>query len=402
MPLSTLRVLILEDQPLQRRYAVTLLAHLGCTRIIEASDGWEALQLLESNGPVDIAFCDICMEGMDGITFLRRASQRHALKSVVITSSIALDVRQAISHMATLLGLRVLGQLCKPLHEHELKRLAGKYLDDDSHPACPLHVAGETNEHQVLSALENGELEVFYQPKFDIRTLQVTSVEALARWNHPERGILAPASFIPVLERHGLMDSLLYRQIDHCLTLRKQALASEVSLTFAVNVNASQFANPQMSAHVALLLKRFDAPGSSLSFEMTETGTLDPGSISLENMVRLRMMGCGLSIDDFGGGYSSLQRLCSLPFNEIKIQAEFIRDLSSEPRSRAAISSVLSLARELNIGVVIEGIETVEQRDILITLGCETGQGYLLARPMPAHTLLPWLIGRNAITQRLG
>lgn len=402
MPLSTLRVLILEDQPVQRRYAVTLLAHLGCTRIIEASDGWEALQLLESNGPVDIAFCDICMEGMDGITFLRRASQRHALKSVVITSSIALDVRQAISHMATLLGLRVLGQLCKPLHEHELKRLAGKYLDDDSHPACPLHVAGETNEHQVLSALENGELEVFYQPKFDIRTLQVTSVEALARWNHPERGILAPASFIPVLERHGLMDSLLYRQIDHCLTLRKQALASEVSLTFAVNVNASQFANPQMSAHVALLLKRFDAPGSSLSFEMTETGTLDPGSISLENMVRLRMMGCGLSIDDFGGGYSSLQRLCSLPFNEIKIQAEFIRDLSSEPRSRAAISSVLSLARELNIGVVIEGIETVEQRDILITLGCETGQGYLLARPMPAHTLLPWLIGRNAITQRLG
>ncbi|WP_119739087.1 EAL domain-containing protein [Pseudomonas sp. Larv2_ips] len=402
MPLSTLRVLILEDQPVQRRYAVTLLAHLGCTRILEASDGWEALQLLESNGPVDIAFCDICMEGMDGITFLRRASQRHALKSVVITSSIALDVRQAISHMATLLGLRVLGQLCKPLHEHELKRLAGKYLDDDSHPACPLHVAGETNEHQVLSALENGELEVFYQPKFDIRTLQVTSVEALARWNHPERGILAPASFIPVLERHGLMDSLLYRQIDHCLTLRKQALASEVSLTFAVNVNASQFANPQMSAHVALLLKRFDAPGSSLSFEMTETGTLDPGSISLENMVRLRMMGCGLSIDDFGGGYSSLQRLCSLPFNEIKIQAEFIRDLSSEPRSRAAISSVLSLARELNIGVVIEGIETVEQRDILITLGCETGQGYLLARPMPAHTLLPWLIGRNAITQRLG
>ncbi|PSL94562.1 EAL domain-containing protein [Pseudomonas sp. R9.37] len=402
MPLSTLRVLILEDQPVQRRYAVTLLAHLGCTRILEASDGGEALQLLQSNGPVDIAFCDICMEGMDGITFLRRASQRHALKSVVITSSIALDVRQAISHMATLLGLRVLGQLCKPLHEHELKRLAGKYLDDDSHPACPLHVAGETNEHQVLSALENGELEVFYQPKFDIRTLQVTSVEALARWNHPERGILAPASFIPVLERHGLMDSLLYRQIDHCLTLRKQALASEVSLTFAVNVNASQFANPQMSAHVALLLKRFDAPGSSLSFEMTETGTLDPGSISLENMVRLRMMGCGLSIDDFGGGYSSLQRLCSLPFNEIKIQAEFIRDLSSEPRSRAAISSVLSLARELNIGVVIEGIETVEQRDILITLGCETGQGYLLARPMPAHTLLPWLIGRKAITQRLG
>ncbi|MFL1552925.1 EAL domain-containing protein [Pseudomonas sp. D47] len=398
--MSTLRVLVLDDQPVQRRYIAILLAHLGCTRILEASEGCEALQLLELNGPVDIAFCDICMEGMDGITFLRRASQRHALKSVVIISSIALDLRQAISHMATLLGLRVLGQLCKPLQEQDVKRLASTYLDDNPHDGCPLHLPGETNEHQVLKALENNELEVFYQPKFDIRTLQVTSVEALARWNHPEHGILTPASFIPVLERYGLMDSLLYRQIDQCLTLRKEAFASKVSLTFAVNVNASQFANPQMSAHVALLLKRFNAPGSSLSFEMTETGTLDPGSISLENMVRLRMMGCGLSIDDFGGGYSSLQRLCSLPFNEIKIDAEFIRDLSSEPRSRAAISSVLSMAQELNIGVVIEGIETIEQRDILISLGCETGQGYLLAHPMPAHNLLPWLIGRNATVQR--
>ncbi|MEX5583035.1 EAL domain-containing response regulator [Pseudomonas lurida] len=400
MSMSTLRVLVLEDQPVQRRYAVALLAHLGCTRILEASDGCEALQLLEGHGPVDIAFCDICMTGMDGMTFMRRASQRHALKSVVITSSIAPDLRQAISGMATLLGLRVLGQLCKPLYEHDVKRLVSKYLDHDPRNPYPLHVADENNEHQVLRALENGELEVFYQPKFDIRTLQVTSVEALARWNHPERGILTPASFIPVLERHGLLDSLLYRQVDQCLTLRKAALANRLSLTFAVNVNASQFANPQMSTHIALLLKRFDAPGACLSFEMTETGTLDPGSLSLENMVRLRMMGCGLSIDDFGGGYSSLQRLCRLPFNEIKIDAEFVRDLSSEPRSRAAISSVLSLARELNIGVVIEGIETPEQRDILLHLGCETGQGYLLARPMPAHNLLPWLIDRNAATQR--
>lgn len=400
MSMSTLRVLVLEDQPVQRRYAVALLAQLGCTRILEASDGCEALQLLETSGPVDIAFCDICMDGMDGITFMRRASQRHALKSVVITSSIAAELRQAISGMATLLGLRVLGQLCKPLYEQDVKRLVGKYLDHNPRNPYPLHVADESNEHQVLSALENGELEVYFQPKFDIRTLQVTSVEALARWNHPERGILAPTAFIPALERHGLLDSLLYRQVDQCLTLRKAALAKQLSITFAVNVNAGQFANPQMSAHIALLLKRFDAPGSSLSFEMTETGTLDPGSLSVENMVRLRMMGCGLSIDDFGGGYSSLQRLCSLPFNEIKIEAEFIRDLSSEPRSRAAISSVLSLARELNIGVVIEGIETTEQRDILLNLGCETGQGYLLARPMPAHQLLPWLIDRNVATQR--
>ena len=400
MSMSTLRVLVLEDHPVQRSYAVALLAYLGCKRILEASDGCEALQLLECHGAVDIAFCDICMNGMDGITFMRRASQRHALKSVVITSSIAPDLRHTISGMATLLGLRVLGQLCKPLYEQDLKRLVSKYHGPNLHNPYPLHVADENNEHQVLSALENGELEVFYQPKFDIRTLEVTAVEALARWNHPERGILTPASFIPVLERYGLLDSLLYRQVDQCLTLRTAALANQLSLTFAVNVNSSQFANPQMSAHIALLLKRFNAPGSSLSFEMTETGTLDPGSLSLENMVRLRMMGCGLSIDDFGCGYSSLQRLCSLPFNELKIEAEFVRDLSSEPRSRAAISSVLSLARELNMGVVIEGIETPEQRDILLNLGCETGQGYLLARPMPADNLLQWLMDRNAAKHR--
>lgn len=396
MPMSTLRVLVLEDQPALRLYAVSLLSQLGCAHILQASDGTEALMLLERDGPVDIAFCDICMEGMDGITFLRHASQRQALKSVVITSSIALDLRQTIGHMATLLGLHVLGALCKPLYAHDIERLVGKYLDCGAPHAYPLRLAVEAVEHDVLNAFENGELLIHYQPKFDIRTLQVTSLEALARWDHPGRGILPPPLFIPVLERLGLLDSLLYQQIDQCLTLRKEALAHDVPLRFAINVQACQFANPQMSSHIALLLKRFDAPGSSLSFEMTETGALDPGPSSLENLVRLRMMGCGLSIDDFGGGYSSLQRLCSLPFNEIKVDAEFIRDLSSEPRSCAAISSILSLARELDIGVVIEGIETVEQRDILLALGCETGQGYLFAPAMPRETLLPWLIEQRA------
>lgn len=394
MPMSSLRILVLEDQPIQRLYAITVLSHLGCTDILEAADGAQALAILKHSGPVDIAFCDICMEGMDGISFLQHVSQSNNLKAVVVTSDIALELRQAIGQMASLLGLRVLGELCKPLSVTAMEELIGKYLASTEVDSPHSRTLDEVTDSEVLEAFEKGEISVYYQPKFNIKTLEVTSVEALARWRHPSRGELPPSLFISVLEKLGLLDALLHQQIEDCLTLRKEAWAYGFPLKFAINVQAFQFANEGLSSQIALILKRFDAPGSSLSFEMTETGILDPQPASLENMVRLRMMGCGLSIDDFGDGYSSLQRVCRLPFNEIKVDAGFVRDLASEPRSCAAISSTLSLASELGIAVVVEGIETLEQRNILLALGCKTGQGYFLARPMPREKLLTWLINK--------
>ena len=159
----------------------------------------------------------------------------------------------------------------------------------------------------------------------------------------------------------------------------------------AFNLHAAQLANPELASNVRQLLARHGAAGSGVTFEVTESGLLEAPTISLESLVRLRMMGCRLSIDDFGAGFSSLQRLCQLPFNEIKLDAEFVRTLEQEPRCLAVIASTLALGETLGMSVVIEGIETEAQCKQLLDIGCTQGQGFWYARPMAAEDFLNWL-----------
>jgi EAL domain-containing protein (putative c-di-GMP-specific phosphodiesterase class I) len=393
--LSTLRILVLEDQPLQRYALVASLRQLGCANILEAADGVQALGLLQEHGPVDIAFCDICMAGMDGLSFLRHASERKWINAVIINSELAADLRQTIASMVELSGMQLLGELAKAAKVPALKQLLGRYNRlslPHSHGLPDQHVFTDT---EVREALEAGQFQVHCQPKFNLNTLEVDSLEALARWNHPKQGLLPPAVFLPILERLGLLDRLLYQQIEQCLGLRAQAKAYGYDFKFSINIQTFQLANEQLSTEIIRRLALFEAPGNCLCLEITETDPRALTPASLENLVRIRMAGCGLSIDDFGTGHSSLQRLCQLPFNEVKLDATFTRELKRSPRSSAAISSTLQLAAALGMSVVVEGIETLEQRDLLLSLGCKIGQGYFFAKPMAPDKLLIWLLNKT-------
>ncbi|WWL45942.1 EAL domain-containing protein [Pseudomonas parakoreensis] len=166
------------------------------------------------------------------------------------------------------------------------------------------------------------------------------------------------------------------------LQMQRSARAHGCVLNVAFNLQTVQLANAQLTSTLNSLLAEQASSGSGLTFELTESGLPEAPATSLETLVRLRMMGCRLSIDDFGAGFSSLQRLCQLPFNEIKLDADFIHNLAHEPRCRAAISSTLALGEALGMSVVIEGIETAAQRRELLAPGCTQGQGYWYARPM--------------------
>ncbi|WP_157806851.1 EAL domain-containing protein [Pseudomonas sp. S10E 269] len=246
----------------------------------------------------------------------------------------------------------------------------------------------------MIHALEAGQFLVYYQPKFTLQDLQVDSLELLARWNHPRLGLLSPSRFLPTLERLGLLDRLLHQQIDQCLHFRQQAKTYGFDFKFSINIQTFQLASEGLFDAVSTRLRAFDTPGTCLCFEMTETDAQTLTPMNLENLVRLRMLGCVLSIDDFGAGHSSLQRLCTLPFNEIKLDGLFVRELNATSRSGVAITSTLQIADALGIDVVIEGIETQEQRTQLINLGCRLGQGYYFAMPMPATKLLVWLFNK--------
>jgi EAL domain-containing protein (putative c-di-GMP-specific phosphodiesterase class I) len=249
----------------------------------------------------------------------------------------------------------------------------------------------QADERQVRHAIEDQQLEAYYQPKFDLRSGAVVGVEVLARWNHPVQGVLSPAVFLPAMERYGLMDELLFCVMQQALALQWQASNQGLALDLAFNLQAAQLAEVELTAHIKRILAIHQTPGGSVTFELTESGLLEVPAVALENLVRLRMMGCRLSIDDFGAGFSSLQRLCQLPFNEIKLDAEFVRGLLHEPRCRAVIGSTLALGQTLGMSVVIEGIETTEQHQALLALGCTQGQGFWHARPMRGSDLLRWL-----------
>lgn len=394
-----IRVLVLEDHPFVRAVAVKMLTQLGCEAVFQASDGAQALAVLEEVGAVDIALCDLCMEGMDGLEFFRQVGQSGLVGSIIISSSLSADLRRAVRQIVALSGLRLLGDVGKPLHPQALGQLLEKHLISPREEQAPQPAPPPACANEVRQALQDGQLQPYYQPKVDLLSGAVRGVEVLVRWLHPFRGVLSPVAFLPELERAGLLDSLLFTQIDQALTLQRQAREQGFAFNVAFNLHAQQLANPQLVPTIRGILALQGTPGSRLTFELTESGLLEAPATSLESLVRLRMMGCQLSIDDFGAGFSSLQRLCQLPFNEIKLDAEFVRSFEDQPRCRAVISSTLALGEALGMSVVIEGVETWEQRQQLLDLGCTQAQGYLFARPMSGPDLLRWLLV-SAVSQQ--
>lgn len=395
MPGSSLRILILEDDSFQRAVAVRMFRSLGCHEVFEAADGSQALALLQQVGAVDIAVCDLQMEGVDGLAFLRRAGQSGQIGAVLLSSALSADLRRAAQQVIALLGLQLLGDVGKPLPAKDLQALLDKYRGSCIRATSPDAVVQPACEDEVRQALALQQLQAWYQPKFNLRSGEVCGVEVLCRWMHPSKGVLPPALFIPVLERCGLMDELLFAQLDQALSLQEQARIQGYPLNMAFNLQTSQLVNSQLTYTLKGILARHGTPGSRLTFELTENGLLQAPAASLENLVRLRMMGCRLSLDDFGAGFSSLQRLCQLPFNEIKLDGEFVRNLEHEPRCAAVIASTLALGNSLGMAVVVEGIETLDQLQRLLAMGCVEGQGYWFARPMSGQGLLHWLQQRE-------
>ncbi|MGY4819421.1 EAL domain-containing protein [Pseudomonas chlororaphis subsp. piscium] len=392
MPVTLpLRVMVIDDHAFQRSVTTNMLRQAGCYEVFDAAGGEQALALLYQIGHIDVAIFDLRMQDMDGLEFVQHAGASGLVDAVIIGDALTADMRRAIRQITGLHGLEFLGDISKPFQNLPLERLLLGQLNASSVPRTSPPVVELASESEVRQALFLEQLQPYFQPKFNLRTGDVASVEVLARWDHPEKGILPPSVFIPVLERCGLMEELLASQLHAGLKLQKQAWERGYSINLAFNLETRQLSNQHFTARIRSILADRSMPGSGLTFELTESGLLEISATTLENLVRLRLMGCGLSIDDFGAGFSSLQRLCQLPFNEIKLDAEFVRGLNHEPRCRAVIVSTLALGETLGMSVVVEGIETEAQREALLELGCTLGQGYVCAKPMAGSEFLGWL-----------
>ncbi|MDI3272988.1 phosphodiesterase DibA [Pseudomonas sp. AL03] len=241
---------------------------------------------------------------------------------------------------------------------------------------------------ELRRALEQQELRVYYQPVHDLKTSRLIGVEALVRWEHPQRGLVSPAEFIPIAERTGLIaeiDAWVMRQA--CEQMCQWQQAGEVLSFVAVNVSSRLFARRELFQQVAKVLHETGLDPACLELEVTESAVMDDPEIALEQMHRLRELGVRLAIDDFGTGYSSLLRLKRLPVQKLKIDQGFVAGLPWDEDDAAIVRVIIALAQSMGMQVHAEGIEQVEQASFLLEHTCNLGQGYWFGRPVPAGQL---------------
>lgn len=301
--MKSLRILVLEDHAFQRAAIVNLLNRLGHTHVIEAADGREALSLISSGGPVDIAVCDLNMAGMDGLTFLRLAHDAQLINAVIICSSVTDELLRAVDRIVTTQGLKLLGSVGKPLHIESLEMLIAKYEPvQKTNPLVLPASADEPTEQEIRDAVRHQEFRAYFQPKFHLQTGTMDGAEVLVRWQSAKRGLLSPAAFLPTIECNGLVDDMFFSLLSQGLSLQRTVQSREHPFKLAFNVDASQMSNPNFVNNLKEALRIHGASPAGLILELTEKGLMHLPDISMENMVRLRMMGVSLAIDDFGVG----------------------------------------------------------------------------------------------------
>jgi diguanylate cyclase (GGDEF)-like protein len=255
-----------------------------------------------------------------------------------------------------------------------------------------LKMGADVREQAILvndlrSALELGQFELYFQPKIDAISLQVTAAEALLRWRHPERGMVSPVVFIPLAERHGLIGAIGNWVIEEACRKAAHWRARGMRMRVAVNISGYQMREDDLVERIEAALRRNGINPERFTCEITESVAMEDTKVTQFTFDKMRKAGFHVSIDDFGTGYSSLASLRRLPAAELKIDRAFVIDLEQSEDARSIAKSIINMATALNLRVVAEGVETVGQCELLVAMGCNELQGYLFSRPIPADEL---------------
>lgn len=389
MEIIKLRFLVVEDHGFQRWIVANLLEGLGAQFVFAAADGQEALDLLAGREPpIDIIVTDLDMPGMDGMEFIRRVGEAGYPVSLILASSMERPLIATVEAMTREYGLNLLGAISKPVTAKKLEeaiQLHGAVSRDTQQAQSPIFTAAE-----IEMGLRNGEFTPFVQPKVELKTQMPRGAEAVARWRHPTRGIVRPQAFIGTMEQSGLIEDLtaviLKGAAQACRNWREAGLDATVS----VNLSLKSLHDVTLADRLRGMVVEQGLEPQHVIFEVTESAATSHLGRTLENLSRLRMNGFGLSIDDYGTGYSSMERLARVPFTELKIDQTFVRDASTQKTTRAMLESSLEMAQKLGIVAVAEGVESRAEWELLRALGCPLAQGYYVARPMDAGEFLGW------------
>ncbi|MBC3873315.1 bifunctional diguanylate cyclase/phosphodiesterase [Undibacterium flavidum] len=248
---------------------------------------------------------------------------------------------------------------------------------------------------ELKHAIEHNELQLYYQPKVDLRSNTISEVEALIRWIHPKRGVIPPDQFIPFAESTGFIATITEWVIERALEQRAAWQTIGLPLSISINISARDLLNAKLPAKFAQLMQTHNASPDWLSLEITESAIMTDPKGAMHVLNQLRQSGLHMSIDDFGTGYSSLAYLKKLPVNELKIDKSFITDMENDPDDATIVRSTIDLGHNMGLRVIAEGVENQATWDALMAMGCDSIQGYFVSRPLAPEKLMLWIQNSN-------
>ena len=329
----------------------------------------------------DLIILDISIGAHDGVELLNFLARRRCAAPIMMVSGFDGRLIDSAVRVGRALDLTMLEPLSKPLKVPKLRDL----LKAIGNTALPIRA------HELERALAVSELAPWYQPKVRVADRSLAGLEALVRWNHPERGLLPPGDFLPQTEAGPHMTPLTFLMIERaladCVAWKQQGF----DIPVAVNVSAHSLTTDGFADKVWEIVSRAGAAAENLTLEITETAAMADTAAILTVLTRLRIKGISLSLDDFGTGYSSLRELHRMPFTEIKVDRSFVTGMCRDRDAAVIVRAIVGLGVTLGLRTVAEGVESEEVMAALADIGCDVAQGFLIARPMPAADVSGWL-----------
>ncbi|HKX54214.1 MAG TPA: EAL domain-containing response regulator [Nitrosospira sp.] len=387
---SAVKILVLDDESFMLKLLNRILSNLGYSSVTLCDSGRAALEkIADVDAAPNVILLDLNMPEMDGIEFVRHLVDRHYLGSLILVSGEDERILQTTVKLVRAHKIPILGYLHKPVKPDALSELLESGTPsaaDAAGMAKKVYAADE-----LRTAIEGGQLVNYYQPKVAVATGEVVGVETLVRWRHPVDGIVFPDQFIGVAEAAGLIDNLTKAVFAAAMAQAKAWQEMQLPLRVAVNVSMDNLASLDFLNFVAQLAAKEGIAPQNVVLEVTETKLMQDTRAPLEILTRLRLKRFRLSIDDFGTGHSSLAQLRDIPFDELKIDQGFVHRAGTDETLRAIYDASLSLARQLNMEVVAEGVQDREDWDLLRRTGCDLAQGTFVSSPMLPEDMPGWI-----------
>jgi EAL domain-containing protein (putative c-di-GMP-specific phosphodiesterase class I)/ActR/RegA family two-component response regulator len=374
-------ILIVEDHPFQHLYLQNLFSELGDFDLACARDGEEALDCLKHRD-FDLVLTDLLMPGMDGVQFIQGLAAQRSRPALAIMSAASRRMLMGASLVASNLQVKVIGLISKPVNAAALRCLIDQL--QALRQSVPAATHPGIDRQSICNALDNGELQAWFQPKKALNNGRIVAAEALIRWNHPEHGTLLPGVFLPALIAFGLEEPLLWCVLKQAIAAQATWREQGYDIPVSVNLPTHLLNSHDLPDRILAFVLAHQGLPARICFELMECSVPDDISNFYAGACRLRIKGFGLSQDDFGKGYSSYMNLVSAPFTELKIDRALVQGCHANAELAQALTSIVSLGRQLGLTVVAEGVETAQELALLRKIDCTQVQGFLISHAVSA------------------